>query len=38
MKVAGVEYHECPHCWFVSKSKSGLTLHINKVHWDKEEE
>lgn len=28
--------HPCPNCWRVLYSKSALTRHINREHWDEE--
>jgi hypothetical protein len=29
--------HECPYCWRVLYSGGALTAHLNKEHWDKQE-
>lgn len=29
-----VQRHDCPHCWYSTRSKSVLTRHINEEHWD----
>ncbi len=26
--------YPCSHCWLVLYSKSALTQHINREHWD----